>query len=234
MQMRSTPPLQPAAIGAPPHWQDDLDQDTLALIERICDELDFRTVRRLALYRLRVFFEEFEHERLRAALARPEAQRKREAIVHKEMNRFLFQEGYFPVTNVAASRGNIDTAIVERVEKAGVPPILVELKQVTDVHRGASRATWGAVRAEIESARGEVERYRGFFASRQQWAGVLPFIVVVHTCVENTADLESDDVILIDLSATTPSGKRGRRLVETNSEVPAATPPARRRRRAQQ
>jgi len=215
--------LQADSLVGPPHWQDGLAQDAVALIDRICDELDFRTVRRFALYRLRVFFEEFEYERLREDLSAPKATRRREAILQHEMERFLFQEGYFPLTNVAASRGNIDTAVVDRVEKAGVPPILIELKQVTDLH-GTSRATRGAVRAEIETAWGEVQRYRGFLASRPQWAGIIPFVVVVHTCVEDISDLEGDDIILIDLSATTPSGKRRRRLHEIDEPIAASLP----------
>lgn len=202
--------LEPDALVGPPSWQHGLAQDAIVLIDRICDELDFRTVRRFALYRLRVFFEEFEYERLRAMLEDPAAERRREALLQDEMERFLFQEGYFTLTNLEASRGNIDTAVVDRIEKAGVPPILVELKQVTDLH-GSARATRAAVASAIETARGEVQRYRGSLASRPQWAGIMPFIVVVHTCIEDLAELERDDVILIDLSASTPSGKRGRR-----------------------
>jgi hypothetical protein len=204
--------LKTDAIVGPPGWQDGLAQSALVLIDGVCDELDFHTVRRFALYRLRVFFETFEYERLRTDLASPTATRRREAILQREMERFLFQEGYYPITNLAASRGNIDTALVEGVERAGVPPILVELKQVTDVHDGSPRATAGAVRAEIQTARGEIQRYRGFLASRPQWAGIVPFVVVIHTCVDDLSDLERDDVILIDLSNVTPSGKRGRRL----------------------
>jgi hypothetical protein len=218
--------LEPDALVGPPSWRHGLAQDALVLIDRICDELDFRTVRRFALYRLRVFFEEFECERLQTMLAAPTAERRREAILQDEMERFLFQEGYFTLTNLEASRGNIDMAVVDRVEKAGVPPILVELKQVTDLHKSV-RATRAAVASAIETARGEVQRYRSSLASRPQWAGIMPFIVVVHTCVEDVAEFEGDDVILIDLSATTPSGKKGRRRLEVSG------PPARRRRHAQ-
>jgi hypothetical protein len=107
--------------------------------------------------------------------------------------------------NVATTLAAEDRHRVDRVEKAGVPPILVELKQVTDLH-GSVRATRAAVASAIETARGEVQRYRCSLASRPQWAGIMPFIVVVHTCVEDLAEFEGDDVILIDLSATTPCG----------------------------
>jgi hypothetical protein len=204
--------LQADSIADPPHYQDGLAQDALVVIDRICDELDFRAVRRFALYRLRVFFEHFEHHRLRAELAEAESERRRrEDILQRVMDRFLFQEGYFPLTSVAASRGNIDTAVVGPMEEAGIPPILVELKQVT-AFQVPSQANRRAVTDAIDVGRGEVQRYRASLASRPQWGGIAPFVVVVHTCDEDISDLESDDVILIDLSATTPSRKRGRRL----------------------
>jgi hypothetical protein len=204
--------LRDDSIADPPHYQDGLAQHALVVIDRICDELDFRTVRRFALYRLRVFFEHFEHHRLRTELAEAEAERRRrEDILQRVMDRFLFQEGYFPLTSVAASRGNIDTAIVGPMEEAGIPPILVELKQVT-AFQVPSQANRRAVTDAIDVGRGEVQRYRASLASRPQWGGIIPFVVVVHTCDEDISDLECDDVILIDLSATTPSRKRGRRL----------------------
>lgn len=213
--------LQVDSLEGPPHWQDGLAQDALVVIDRICDELDFRTVRRFALYRLRVFFEQFEHDRLRRELAEAEeAQRRREAILQRDMERFLFQEGYFPLTNVAASRGNIDTAVVGPEEEDGIPPILVELKQVT-AFRVPSQADRRAVTRAIETGRGEVQRYRSAIASRPQWSGIIPFVVVVHTCEEDISDLEADDVILIDLSDTTPSRKRGRRLIPGGSPEPS-------------
>jgi len=223
--------LEPETHALPPRGQDGLAKGTLWLLERICDELDLRTTRRFALYRLRVFFEQFEHEKLRAALERPEARRKREAILHEKMDRFLFQDGYFPLTNVEASRGNIDTAIVEKVERAGVPPILVELKQVTDIHPDAPRATRTLVQAAIETARTEVQAYRGFFASRPQWAGIQPFIVVVHTSRDLVKDLETDDVILIDLSDARPSTRRKEAKAPNERDAVAKPVPSRARRK---
>jgi hypothetical protein len=88
---------------------------------------------------------------------------------------------------------------------------LIELKQVVAL-ANPSEASRKAVAEAVAAARGEVERYRGHIATRPQWAGLLPVIVVVHTCIEDLSDLEATDVVLIDLSTASPSRKKPQRV----------------------
>lgn len=188
-------------------YHEGLEHEALVLIDEVVEQLELRTVRRFALHRLRLFFEEFEFSRLRRELKNAEAKKRpREAVLQQEMDRFLFLDGYYPLTHSSASRGYTDTTILERVERAGVPPILIELKQVTAFRRPSDASRRELERA-IATARGEVQRYRGAIASRPQWSGVLPFVVVVHTCSQDVSDLQAEDVILIDISPVTPSKK---------------------------
>lgn len=192
-------------------YHEGLEREALVIIDQVVEQLELRTVRRFALHRIRLFFEQFEFSRLRRELKKAETDRQsREAVLQRELDRFLFLDGYYPLTHTSASRGYTDTTILERVERAGVPPILIELKQVTAFRR-PPEASRRALEKAITTARGEVQRYRGAIASRPQWSGVLPFIVVIHTCSQDVSDLEAEDIILIDLSTTTPSKKTSSR-----------------------
>jgi hypothetical protein len=191
---------------------DGIELDIPFFVELVAAQVEEGVIRIYALHRLRLLFEQFEYDVLRARLMAAEiAKEPREKLLQDAMDRFLFQDGYFPVTHSSASRGSLDTLLLENADNAGVPPILIELKQVTSFAE-PSEASRAAVVAAIASARGEVERYRGHVATRPQWSRTMPVIVVVHTCNEDLSDLEGDDVVLIDLSPVTPSKKRRRRV----------------------
>lgn len=189
---------------------DGIEHDIPFFVETVVAKLEEGVVRLFALHRLRVLFEQFDCAVLRPKLQAAEASEKeREEILQDAMDRFLFHDGYFPVTHSSASRGFFDTLVLENAEISGVPPLLVELKQVT-AFANPRKASRKAVTDAISEARGEVERYHGHVATRPQWAGTMPVIVVVHTCAEDLSDLEAADVVLIDLSTATPSKKRKR------------------------
>ena len=155
-----------------------IEQDLSYFIDSVAAKLDEGRSRMLSLHRLRVLFEHFDCVRIRQSLAESKAQRER--LLQEEMDRFLFHEGFFPVTHSSVSRGNLDTLVLEAVDGYGLPPLLVELKQVTAFDDGGvSRA---AVQRAIEGGRGEVACYRNHVSTRPQWVDVLPVIVVVHTC----------------------------------------------------
>jgi hypothetical protein len=119
-------PLPPTAGGPRSVWLDDIQRDVPIVVEFIAAQLEEGVARRHAIHRLRVLFEQFDYERLRSALAAAEqAKRSREAVLQEDMDRFLFHDGYFPVTHAEASRGFFDTLLLERAEASGVPPLLI-------------------------------------------------------------------------------------------------------------
>jgi len=199
-------------VGMPGGWlTGGIEQDIPMVIDLIAVQIEMGTARRYAIERLRVFFEHFECAKLRQELKSAKAAKKPcEAILQDAMDRFLFHDGYYPVTHSSASRGSLDTLILERDELLAAPPLLVELKQVT-AFEATDVVSAALVRSAIGEARGEVNRYRAHIASRPQWSGTMPVIVVVHTCVEDVSDMEAADVVLIDLSEATPSRKKRRR-----------------------
>jgi hypothetical protein len=184
-----------------------IEHDLPFFVESVAAKLEEGVARLYALHRVRVLFEHFDRKMLRERLADAEGVgHERERILQRAMDRFLFHDGYYPVTHTEASGGNLDTLVLREAERSGLPPLLIELKQVT-AFAEPSKATRAGVEAAIAAARGQVERYRGHVATRPAWAGTIPVIVVVHTCAEDLSDIEGPGVVLIDLSAVPPSGK---------------------------
>jgi hypothetical protein len=199
---------------------DNLPHDLPFIIEMLIAQIQEGVARRYAVYRLRVLFEHFLREFLRLELGREETENEmkpqRERILQRHMDEFLFREGYFPLTHSEASAGYTDTVLLDSVESKRIPPLLIELKQAVSITKPASvRAT--DVAAAVASARGEVRRYNGHFASRLQWRDITPMIVVVHSCRTDVSSLDAPDVVTIDISDRTPSGKLAARSLTDGS-----------------
>ena len=190
----------------PDNFRDDLP----FVIELLIAQLHDGVARRYAVHRLRVLFEHFLRDTLRSELHKEEKEAKpqRERILQRHMDEFLFREGYFPLTHSEASAGYTDTVLLDNAESTRIPPLLIELKQVVSISNPADVHP-AKIRTAIGKARGEVQRYRGHLASRTPWRNIAPIILVVHSCRTDVATLEAPDVVLIDISDRTPSGKQG-------------------------
>lgn len=196
---------------------DGLEHDASTIAAKIESFLEGRRSQRLVLYRAKVYFEHFFCEEARAAIVAEEArveaaaagggtaQAQRELVLRRHLDRFIFQEGFFPVTEASASRGNLDLLLAD-ADRIGIRPLVAEVKQAARI----APDTIGSndVRAAIDSARAEIPRYAGHLRARPGWEAVEPVVVVFHTSIEDVSALEDEATILIDIGTRSPSRVR--------------------------
>ena len=190
-----------------------LKDDAPAFVDMLIVQVKEGVSRLYAVYRLRVLFENFMRERLCSELRDEEAREgnaRREQVLQKHMDEFLFREGYFPLTHTQASNGFMDTLLLDRATASRMPPLLIELKQAVNVTEPA-KIKPGQVESVIKAARGEVACYLNQIVSRPAWQRTTPIIVVVHTCRGDLSQLDAGDAVLIVFSDKAPSEKTGSR-----------------------
>lgn len=191
-----------------------LHRDARTIASRLETALAGRRSRRLVLYRAKVYFEHFFYIEARAALKAEEkrvadakadgrrASAQRESVLRHPFDRFIFQEGFFPITEAKASRGRLDMLLTD-ADNAGIRPLLIEIKQAARIEKDdVSREE---VRNAIAEARAEIARYAGNLRAQARWAGIEPMVVVFHTSSDDVSSLADDSTVLIDIGKATPS-----------------------------
>ena len=196
-----------------------LEEDVALIASRIELYLAGRRSHRMVLFRAKVYFEHFfchearevvksEEDRVEEARrAGREAQAQREIMLRRHLERFIFQEGFFPITEASASRGRLDLLIAE-ADAAAIRPLVVEIKQAVRIYNDTIDAK--EVEAAIKEARTEISRYTGHLRARPGWEAIEPLVVVFHTSVQDVSPLEDDATILIDIGSRSPSQLRAR------------------------
>jgi uncharacterized protein (DUF1778 family) len=145
-------------------------------VEMIISHLDAGAQRLYVLDRMKVFFEHFGYEDLRARI-RTKGKRKIEDVIQDEMEKFIFLEGLFPLVHSEAARGSLD-ALLERYG-AAEGPVLIELKQCINI--GSQKSiTATSVRNKIAEGRRQAAIYSGHVRSNTEWRDVDPVIVVFY------------------------------------------------------
>jgi len=191
-----------------------LHRDARTVASRLESALAGRRGRRLVLFRAKVFFEHFFYDEVRGELATEDARvassrergdrarARRESVLRRPFDRFIFQEGFFPITEASASRGRLDLLLTD-ADNAGVRPLVAEIKQA--VRLAPDDIGLADVRLAIADARAEIARYVGHLRARPRWAGIEPMVVVFHTSREDVSSLEDDTTLLVDIGTRTPS-----------------------------
>lgn len=204
-----------------PRWlvpdTNGLEDDLPLVASRIESLLAGRRSRRLVLFRAKAYFEHFycrevrkvlEEEEARVKelqLAGKEASARRELELRRHLERFIFQEGFFPIAEASAGRGHLDMLIAD-ADTAGIRPLVVEVKQAARIAPDTVKSA--EVAAAIAAARGAIPQYVGHLRSRNGWEHVEPFVVVFHTAIEDVSPLGDDNTILIGIGTRTPSNLR--------------------------
>ncbi|MFT3697726.1 MAG: hypothetical protein QM831_31595 [Kofleriaceae bacterium] len=194
-----------------------LEEDLPMLASRVESFLAGRRSARLVLLRAKVYFEHFywreardvlEQEEARVQKAKSEgkeAKARRELELRRHLDRFIFQEGFFPITEASAARGRLDLLISE-AGAAGIRPLVVEVKQAVRIDPDDISAR--DVREAIEAARREIPQYVGHLRARLGWEHIEPLVVVFHTAGEDVSMFEDSGTILINIGSRTPSQLR--------------------------
>lgn len=169
----------------------------------------------VVLDRLQTYFEHFAYDDLVAKIEDEEnharaggRDARREEILQDEIDRFIFMEGMYPITHCEVGRGKLDTLIdlYEDADRRRHPPLLIELKQVLNFSSPAE-ITASAVAAGIRAGRGQAREYQTHVRTNTRWPDVEPIVVVFHNSTARVL-AEGDDVVLVNLSNITPSGRR--------------------------
>jgi len=198
-----------------------LEHDVGTLASRLELFLDGKRSRRLVLNRAKAYFEHFFCEDARELIEAEEARveqptnslqdrrkkpkARRELTLRRHLDRFIFQEGFFPVTEASAKRGNLDL-LLNDARRAGARPLVAEVKQVVRI--ASNKIGRKDVESAIRAARSEVQQYAGFLRANEAWQHIEPVVIVFHTSTENVVELETEDVILIDIGPLSPSRVR--------------------------
>jgi hypothetical protein len=118
--------------------------------------------RAFAIDRLIVSLEHFEREALLEAMA--DASRP-EQVLQRAVDRFLFSEGVFPVTNASIGRGRPDTLFeLSPTQHAGMQVVMLELKQVV------TNVTAPAVRKAVDQALDQLQQYSSSLQAHPEWS----------------------------------------------------------------
>lgn len=187
----------------------------LQALQLVIAELEAGPLKGYAIIRLRVYLERFAREKLLADIAAGGAQhgakpsRKAEARVQAEVDRFLFLEGFFPITHAVAGRGRLDTFIEQNrhiFEDRGLDaqsPILLELKQAISAGTTTSTTKQAVVDA-VADALAQADQYRQHLGSNFKWLDSDVFAVVVY---DGPVRYSSADpaVLLVYLGTAVPS-----------------------------
>lgn len=192
----------------------NLEDDLPLVASRIETYLEGRRSRRLVLARAKVYFEHFFCEEARQVLVAEEgrvaaakaagtqAKARRELELRRHLDRFVFLEGYFPITEASAGRGRLDMLIAD-ADAAGIRPFVIEIKQAARIDPDTVDAA-DVVKA-IEAARREIPQYVGHLRARRGWEDIEPLVVVFHTSIVDVSHLEDQDTILINIGTRSPS-----------------------------
>lgn len=182
------------------------------VITFVVEQLSLGPIRRHALTRLRAYLERFGGAGLVKEIAVACARKKRrtpEDALQTAIDKFLFAEGFFPITHAVAGPGRIDTffeahryLFEDRAVEASLP-ILIELKQVLALSRNDS-VTAAKLRAAIDAARTQAKQYASYLAANARWDAQDVFAVVCYNGAVRYTQPE-DDVLLIYLGDALPS-----------------------------
>ncbi len=194
-----------------------LEHDLPLVASRIEGYLSGRRSRRIVLFRAKVYFEHFFRREARELLEREEARvakeradggnpkAQRELVLRRPLDRFIFQEGFFPITEASAGGGNLDMLIAD-ADAAGIRPLVAEIKQAARIQPDDVRLD--DVANAIDAARKEVPSYAGHLRARRGWEDVEPLVVVFHTSIDDVSRLEDASTILVNIGTRTPSQLR--------------------------
>lgn len=160
-----------------------------------------------ALRRAKAYFEHFAAKELRAAL---EHEHRREDRIQERLDRFLFEEGVFPITHAEAASGKLDTFVssealprVEAADAERIPPLLLELKQ--QVAFGSEKQPTDAdLRAAVLHALGQAKSYADHVAANSRWKQPRVCAVVFYTGGQRYYSTR-DDVVLVYVGERRPS-----------------------------
>jgi hypothetical protein len=148
------------------------------LVDSVCVAMEGVAKPSIAIMRLIAYFEHFDHGALAEALAAAEG--RREGVVQRAVDKFLYGEGVFPITHAAAAGGLTDTFVEDTAEpllakaaRQRAQPILIELKQVF----GGERAE---VRAALEQACNQAETYARTLRARDPRADLQTWALVFY------------------------------------------------------
>lgn len=141
--------------------------------------------------RLVAYLERFNRDSLIERLERENTQEKKnkqyEEILQKEVDRFLFMEGVFPITHCEASnKGTLDTWVenhaapfISDEKREGLPPLLLELKQEIDLD-DPNNVTEGKVATKAKDAQAQAREYQRHMQSKSPHFLVRVFPIVVY------------------------------------------------------
>ena len=127
--------------------------------------------RSYAVDRLVLQLERFERVSL---LKNMRAATRPEQPFQEAVDKFVFAEGFYPITHATAGRGRIDTLIEAAEQAAGMRSILLELKQAVKV------ATPAAVRKAVKDGSAQVEDYSKSLRSHPRWAVHEVFCIIAY------------------------------------------------------
>ncbi|HVV86146.1 MAG TPA: hypothetical protein VHE35_23980 [Kofleriaceae bacterium] len=219
-----------------PDWAlpplDVLGSDVALLASRVETFLAGRRTRRFVLHRAKAYFEHFFRDEAREVLGQEEARvaaerahgkhpkAQRELSLRRHLDRFIFQEGFFPITEASAAAGNLDMLLAD-ADAAGIRPMVIEVKQAARIEPDSVRAS--DVRDAIAAARREIAKYQGHLRARSGWEDVEPMVVVFHTSVEDVSELEQDEVMLIYIGSLSPSQLKAAAVLKTRQGQDSST-----------
>ena len=155
-----------------------------------------------ALSRLKVWVEQFERAEIRSQMDK--VLKKEEAVLQPAVDRFLFAEGYFPITHCEAAAGSLDTFLAggaggkfREASRGHHVPLLLELKQTLD-------GTENALKAKVVEARDQAELYADHVRAELGWRDAETVAVVAYDRPERYY-VPDDNIVLIYLGETKPS-----------------------------
>lgn len=155
-----------------------------------------------ALSRLKVWVEQFERAEIRTRM--DEVLKKEEAVLQPAVDRFLFAEGFFPITHCEAATGSLDTFLssgaggkFREASRGHHVPLLLELKQTLD----GSEAD---LQRKVREARDQAGLYADHVRAELGWRDAETVAVVAYDRAQRFY-VPDDSVVLLYLGKTKPS-----------------------------
>lgn len=160
-----------------------------------------------ALRRMKAYFEHFARAELIEHIRK--GRKRREERIQEMLDRFLFNEGVFPITHCAASGGLLDTFIateaLPRLETAAdneIPAMLIELKQKVTID-AEKQPSESAIKNAVKDALGQASTYADHLAANPRWSNPHIYAVVFYSGKQRYHSTRND-VVLVYLGDKTP------------------------------
>ncbi|WNG29261.1 hypothetical protein F0U62_38685 [Cystobacter fuscus] len=176
------------------------------LAARVLEKLAAEAPVAHVLRRMKVHFEHFAREE---TVEEVKGASRIEDKLQLKMDRFLFDNGVFPITHINVARGFADTLFSEVAPKIRVanentiPPVLIELKQAMSFNIDVSIRDVD-VRSKISEGRLQARTYADHIATNIKWSRPRVHVVVFYNGPQRY-HVDADDILLVYLGERRPS-----------------------------